>query len=180
MITDTTTDNALQELGFSLEILSGPTGDVTDKWVNIAYTVRLNWNGRAILETPYKLGVGHVTLPDKPPTGWTGDEISMLLAWQRKPSADFVDKELQARVAAKLAKQQKVVPTLSGVLYGLLSDGSAFFDAVSFEEWASEFGYDPDSRKAEAIYRQCDAIGRKLSKIPADKLSAAREVLADY
>ena len=31
----------------------------------------------------------------------------------------------------------------------------AFLDAGGFENWAAEYGFDPDSRKAESIYRLC-------------------------
>ena len=33
---------------------------------------------------------------------------------------------------------------------------------VSFEEWADDFGYDQDSRKAYRIYEDCQALGLKL------------------
>lgn len=191
---NTTTENTLEqltELGFSLETLSGPTGEVdTDKetaWPHIAYTVALNFKGKRCLTTPYKLGVGHVD-PKKIRTGTTLaaargfsiDDESLLMTWQSKPGAQFKDKARWADVAAKVAKWQKVQPTLSDVLHSLLSDGDAFFNAQSFEDWASDFGYDADSRKAEAIYRACDAIGRKLAAtVPEDVLSKAREIVRD-
>lgn len=44
--------------------------------------------------------------------------------------------------------------------------GSVFMDAqcgdYSFEEFCSNMGYDEDSRKAEAIWRECGEQGRKL------------------
>lgn len=36
---------------------------------------------------------------------------------------------------------------------------------VSFEDWAEEFGYDSDSRKAFRIYEECLAIGKKLKAL---------------
>ena len=47
-------------------------------------------------------------------------------------------------------------PTAAGVLYCLVSDTSGVDNARSFEEWASNYGYDTDSRKAEAIFRRCE------------------------
>ena len=44
-------------------------------------------------------------------------------------------------------------PTAETVLDCLLSDASA--GEMTFEEFCSEFGYDTDSRKAEATYRAC-------------------------
>ncbi len=44
-------------------------------------------------------------------------------------------------------------PQLEQVLDSLASDASGYDNARSFEEWASEYGYDEDSRKAEKIYQ---------------------------
>lgn len=44
-------------------------------------------------------------------------------------------------------------PSISDVLDCMVSDVRGFDDAASFEQWASDLGYDPDSRKAEKIYR---------------------------
>lgn len=44
-------------------------------------------------------------------------------------------------------------PTIADLLNCLASDFSGFADASSFEAWAGDFGYDPDSRKAERMYR---------------------------
>lgn len=44
-------------------------------------------------------------------------------------------------------------PTVSDVLDSLASDASTVEDCSSFEEWAGEFGYDTDSRSAEATYK---------------------------
>lgn len=49
-------------------------------------------------------------------------------------------------------------PTAADVLSCLISDSSAL-DAGSFEEWAREYGYSEDSRKAERTYRACLKIG---------------------
>jgi hypothetical protein len=53
-------------------------------------------------------------------------------------------------------------PTAEMVLSCLLLDASGFENARSFEEWAEECGYDPDSRKAQAIY---DTIAREVPKL---------------
>lgn len=45
-------------------------------------------------------------------------------------------------------------PTASDVLKALLLDASGVENARgSFEEWAGEYGYDPDSRRAEELFR---------------------------
>ena len=69
------------------------------------------------------------------------------------------------------------VPALVDVLYSLVSDADAL-EAGGFEDWANESGHDPDSRKAEAIYRSCLEIALKLRQVI--DLDAARSVFEDY
>lgn len=45
-------------------------------------------------------------------------------------------------------------PELRDILYSLVSD-SDVLETSGFEEWASNLGYNTDSRKAEATYREC-------------------------
>jgi hypothetical protein len=40
-------------------------------------------------------------------------------------------------------------------LWSIARDCQSVMQNGSFEEWAREFGYDEDSRKAEAIYNEC-------------------------
>ena len=53
-------------------------------------------------------------------------------------------------------------PKLTGVLDCLASDAASYENATSFEDWANEFGYDTDSRKAEKTYR---AIKRQAEQL---------------
>lgn len=50
-------------------------------------------------------------------------------------------------------------PEAPEVLECLASDASGADNADGFADWASEYGYDTDSRKAEALYRQiCEQV----------------------
>ncbi len=51
-------------------------------------------------------------------------------------------------------------PDVADVLDCLLSDSDAL--ERDFEEWASDLGYDPDSRTAERTYKACLKSGEKL------------------
>lgn len=53
-------------------------------------------------------------------------------------------------------------PPASDVLQSLHCDVSSADE--TFESWAAEFGYDEDSRKAEAIWRQCQDEARALRR----------------
>jgi hypothetical protein len=179
---ETAITNTLEAIGLSLAITSGPTAKVRDDWPCIAYTVRLDYKGRAVIETDYSLGVGHAEIPKRLPVtiSFTDHEHAIFHTLERNPHANLSDKAAHASFAAKLARHQKVVPQLADVVHSLLSDGEAYFDAATFEDWAANYGYDPDSRKAEEIFRKCDAIGRELSRgIPAETLSKLRAIVAD-
>lgn len=68
------------------------------------------------------------------------------------------------------------LPDFADVLYGLLMDSEAY-DSDTFEEWADNYGYDTDSRKAEKIYDACREIARDLRCVLGQKLiDEAREL----
>jgi hypothetical protein len=54
-------------------------------------------------------------------------------------------------------------PDLEDILGTLLMDAT-YYD-YSFEDFAREMGYDPDSRKAEKIYKKIQKQTEKLNKI---------------
>jgi hypothetical protein len=70
-------------------------------------------------------------------------------------------------------------PELRDVFYSLLMDAEAY--SMGFEEWADNFGYDRDSRKAESTYNECAAIGRSLAaRLSPAEIDRLREVFQDY
>ena len=167
-------------LGLSLHVISGPRGEVReDNWPCIAYNLDLVRAERVIWSGPYFLGVGHVkplsyddilikSMPHRIALQMTPDEENCSHHWARGKNFNYQDertRNLVASTAAKLAKAQQVTPKLDDVLHSLLSDGSAYFDAQLFEDWAADLGYDPDSRKAEAIWRAFAQGGSHLARV---------------
>lgn len=62
-------------------------------------------------------------------------------------------------------------PEAADVLGSLASDSASAGE--SFESWASEYGYDADSRKAEKTWKACRQIATKLQKfLGADGFAA--------
>jgi len=55
-------------------------------------------------------------------------------------------------------------PTAEEVLHCLAMDALTCEHAWNFEDWAAELGYDPDSRKAEAVYRKVRRQTEKLRR----------------
>lgn len=50
------------------------------------------------------------------------------------------------------------VEQVAEIVDSLISDVWSYQQAEDFEDWAAEYGYDPDSRKAEKIYQQIAAM----------------------
>lgn len=61
-------------------------------------------------------------------------------------------------------------PTPADVLGCLLSDTSSVENARSFEEWASDLGFNDDSRTAEQTYKACKRIALKVRRFLGDDL----------
>lgn len=125
--------------------------------------------------TDYAEGIGHVPGYDfKYARSLDGDAMYRNIAEDgrmRKPEDS--DRLMPPRRAALPA------PTATSALSCLLMDAEAF--GFTFEEWASEFGYDTDSRKAEATYRECVSTSMGIMRVftPA-QLTELRELMEDY
>lgn len=63
-------------------------------------------------------------------------------------------------------------PTALDVLTCLASDACGYENARDFEEWASEYGYDTDSRRAERLYNQVGNQTEKLRDFLGDDFDA--------
>jgi hypothetical protein len=61
-------------------------------------------------------------------------------------------------------------PTAARVLDCLASDSSSVENARSFEDWASDLEYDPDSRRAEKIFKTCEKQAERLKKFLGEEL----------
>lgn len=61
-------------------------------------------------------------------------------------------------------------PTADEVLDCFASDAASIENAQGFEDWASEFGYDPDSRKAERAFKACEHQAKRLHNFLGDDL----------
>lgn len=56
-------------------------------------------------------------------------------------------------------------PTTRDVLECLLSDAAGFENAQSFNDWADNYGYDVDSRRAERTYRVIERQAEGLRRL---------------
>ena len=83
--------------------------------------------------------------------------------------------------APSLPRQAPIpAPKFADVLHCLVSD-SEVIDCATFEEWASDLGYDPDSLTAERVYKACLEIALKLRAMVGDTgLAQLRDAFQDY
>lgn len=127
------------ELGLTLEFQFQPqvfpdgtdTKDMSMKWL-----VTVMHKSKAVVATNYTQGVGHC--PSYPKGQY------------RLTVADY---ENILRDCATNRHGHPKEPL--DALWSIARDCQSVTQNSSFEEWAKEFGYDEDSRKAEAVYNEC-------------------------
>lgn len=138
------------------ERVSARTDGATGEWDknSFHYLVTVKCGGREH-SFNFSMGAAHVEkLPyeklswaDRAPYGMTRKD------WENLPLPGV------RRISLAQEQWQKAVyrpkpPELSSVLDCIASDCAGYESARHFEDWASEYGYDTDSRKAEYAYRQ--------------------------
>ncbi len=129
----------------------------------------------------YSKGVGHLPYP-------SGYQLS---GHQRTVVNQAIDSAVETGIARKIArgamaytimpgKEEFPTPTLQEVLHSLTED-TLVMHYLTYEEWAADFGYDPDSRKGEKVYEECRTQASKLSDVlgGTDKIQNLREILQE-
>jgi hypothetical protein len=164
------------ELGLSMTAEFVPfsqSRNASEKMPSLNWKITLLVKGRPIITTDYSAGCGHCP--------------SYTQGKQTIANRDAVRFECEngrrARITpggSPIGTSEKLNPQFADVLSSLVTDGDAI-DFPSFEDWASEFGYDKDSRKGEAIYRQCLESGLKLrAALGESGLSTLRDAVSNY
>jgi hypothetical protein len=70
-------------------------------------------------------------------------------------------------------------PPVADVVHSLLMDASGTDDR--FEDWAANYGFDPDSRTAERMFNACRDTAAALRRtFTADELTALETAFVDY
>lgn len=146
-------------------------------------TPSLNWryslerDGKEILTGDYMQGAGHCPAY-KASVKYLGDINSVLRDSKIREECETGKTHVNTQTWVKPTKLNP--PSLADLVYCLVSDASAI-DHPTFESWADEYGYDSDSRKGEALYRQCLEIALKLRAAIGDSgLEQLRNASQDY
>ena len=163
--------NPLEGFGMTARYLTKT--EVRDPWKErLEYRVTLTYRGRVILETPFSMGIAHIP-------GYERRQRRVI------ENQEFLIHALETGTVPKyspagyMRNSEPILPTLESVVSCLVLDSSAI-DYADYEEWAQEFGYDPDSREGERIYRACLETGLRLrSRIGESRLRKLQEWAAN-
>lgn len=61
-------------------------------------------------------------------------------------------------------------PCRAEVLFSLVQDTIAIMEGQEFDDWADEYGYNPDSRKAYSTFCECSRIADELLNLGSKKM----------
>ena len=138
----------------------------------------LNWKitiskGSRSMTTDYMQGIGHI--PGKAASAY---RLSVA-EFERIKAACETGKYNPSNHSEWITKALPT-PALHDVMHSLVLDSSVL-DYSGFEDWAADFGYEPDSRAAEKTYQACMKIALELRNIIGDiGINAVREAGQDY
>lgn len=125
------------------------------------------------MPVPFSQGVGHRRWRTKGrPTmencGLIGQVAPPCVRNKYSPVKGYREQETIEAREYRARCVEPTPPTVESVLDCLASDASGYDNARDFDDWCGEFGFDTDSRKAEACYRTC-----------AEQAKALRHFLGD-
>ncbi len=114
---------------------------------------------RGEFATNFTQGIGH--LPNYPKTGKM--PVDILEDIKHTLQTGKICRHIGNQIL-KFGGKPISPPHPADVISCLLTDSSAE-DYATFEDWANEMGYDPDSRKAEAIWQACLETSRNMNRV---------------
>ncbi len=148
---------------------------VTERSLN--WRVTLHHKGRAVMTIDYAAGIAHC--PSYARMRRDGRWISV---------SDAEALEFETEKGRRAGRRGEpaylpgapIEPRAADVIASLANDAAAI-DYPEYEAWANDLGYDPDSRKGEAIYRACLQTGLRLRATLGDAdLATLRDAAANW
>lgn len=177
-----TVDQLLTNFSLDYTYIPGSTKDKTEDgksdW-RLKYIVHIFYKQKLVLSTEYSMGAAHI--PGWDNFGWQGPKTVhdlQILETILKTGTHHV---VMGPKGPQLSMQPlPIAPILKDVMYCLISDSDAA-QYRDFEDWAENYGYDADSRKAEKIYQACMEIALKLrAELGDDLMAELRVAFQDY
>lgn len=161
----------LAEMGLTVESVFIPfkqSRNANEKSPSLNWSATLMLNGKAVLTTNYSAGCGHCpSYKQGMKTQYDYQRVNIECQTGFKAANDHYPSKIQIKLDPK------------DFIYSVLVDAEAF--EMDFEEWAGNFGYETDSRKAEKAYNECREIGVKLVRaIGTDEFARLQETFQGY
>ena len=169
---------AVAKLGLTVESVFVPFSQSRhkdEKHKTLNWKITLKRNGREVVTTDYGAGRAHCPAYKNR----KGPETTIY-------NDNRITTECEKGFAAQPNSEYTVNPNVPilpdslSVIHSLLMD-SEVINYACFEDWASDFGYDPDSRSAEKTYQGCMAIALKVNRaFNSFELEELRQAFQDY
>lgn len=177
---------AIEALGITMTAKFVPfsqSRNKAEKSPSLNWVVTISRNDREILSTEYMAGCAHCpSYNTKPPKAFDRPERMWPLIVANEECERGFKMNYMGWMSGFTKDRLKgpILPDIKDVLHSLILDASVLGHG-SFESWAEDFGYTPDSRKAESIYRACLDIALKLRNgIGETGLAALNIAFQDY
>lgn len=146
---------------------------------SLKYIVHVFYKQKLIVTTEYSMGAAHI--PGWNLFGFQGPKTihdMTILDTVLKTGKHHIVKGMGGPTLSM--QPLPIGPVLKDVMYCLVNDGDAI-NYTSFEDWADNYGYEKDSRKAEKIYQACLKVGLTLrNELGEPLLQELREAFQDY
>ena len=153
----------LNTLGVDIEATYVPHKTAAGESPTLRWIVSVRRNGRPFYETTYSAGCAH-----SPEYMRHGGRVT-----------SAVVSECETGVVYGTHATPVPPPDAADVVHSLIMDASTTDE--EFEDWASNYGYDPDSREAERIYKACRLTAAALRRaFTRDELTQLEEAFSDY
>ena len=143
-------------------------------------------NGRKLINTEFKTGLGHRVLKSKKgtmsslATKYNKELLKVNIEKGLTPiESDFISNNGWSKSLYVGGSCFAVSPTAASVLYSLLLDYDYAYEL--FEDFCDNLGYDQDSIKALEIYKACQKNAKQLKEVfTYSQLNVIRELLEEY
>lgn len=151
----------LDESGVSIRSKFVPWSQSRNKdeqYRTLNWRVTLVYKGRDVLTTDYSAGIAHAPSYKNWNPAKHGNKNSLLHSRFLQFEAEQGREAVAFPGAPGVLTQRggkEILPDAANVVCCLVTDARYVLDAGGFEQWAVELGFDPDSRKAEAIWKTC-------------------------
>lgn len=162
----------LNTLGITIDATYLPHKTPAGESPQLRWRVSVRRNGREFYSTEYSAGCAHS------PEYKKGGSATWQSHGSRVTAAVVAECETGIRYGDRLGRPVPP-PDAADVVHCLLMDASGTDE--TFEDWAGNLGYDPDSRKAEAAFNACRETAAALRRtFDRDELEALEAAFADY